>query len=38
MITDRANRQKSHLSQEMRRQRLVEALQNDTYLPIREGI
>lgn len=38
MITDSANRQKSHFSQEMRRQRLVEALQNDTYLPIREGI
>lgn len=38
MITDSANRQKSHFSQEMRRQRLVEALQNDTYLPITKGI
>lgn len=38
MITDSANRQKSHFSQEMRRQRLVEVLQNDTYLPIREEI
>ena len=38
MITDSANRQKSHFSQEMRRQRLVEVLQNDTYLPIKEEI
>lgn len=38
MITDSANKQKSHFRQEMRRQRLVEALQNDTHLPIREQI
>lgn len=34
MISDS---QKSHFCQEMRRQRLVQLLQNDTYLPIREN-
>lgn len=38
MITDSANRQKTHFSPEMRSQRHVEALQNDTYLLIREWI